>query len=351
VAAAFAEVNRSRDIILVDQRGTGDSNPLDCRQTAAQDQFNSGSEMNAAAAREFASACLAELSDRADVRHYTTTDAIADLETVRIAIGAPSINLYGASYGTRVAQQFAAAYPLSTRAVVIDSVVPNDLVLGAEHARNIEAALQSQFARCQAENACAATLADPLAAVAQVRTALAVSDLAPVRYRDATTGQWHEEVPTMGHLSILLRMYAYSPVTAVLLPVVVSQALAGDYAALLAQARFISESLGDQIMLGLQLAVTCSEDADEMSADPVLAISGEFDPVTPPRYGDTAIAQLNKARHLVLKGQGHTVIGSGCMPTLFAQFIESADASALDAGCLDRLAPLPPASGLHGWEP
>jgi pimeloyl-ACP methyl ester carboxylesterase len=347
--------------------------------------------MNAAAAREFASACLAELSDRADVRHYTTTDAIADLETVRIAIGAPSINLYGASYGTRVAQQFAAAYPLSTRAVVIDSVVPNDLVLGAEHARNIEAALQSQFARCQAENACAATLADPLAAVAQVRAALAVSDLAPVRYRDATTGQWHEEVPTMGHLSILLRMYAYSPVTAVLLPVVVSQALAGDYAALLAQARFISESLGDQIMLGLQLAVTCSEDADEMSADPadegtvmgselvsftlaqcaewprgqrrdnfrapltgdvpVLAISGEFDPVTPPRYGDTAIAQLNKARHLVLKGQGHTVIGSGCMPTLFAQFIESADASALDAGCLDRLAPLPPASGLHGWEP
>jgi pimeloyl-ACP methyl ester carboxylesterase len=84
---------------------------------------------------------------------------------------------------------------------------------------------------------------------------------------------------------------------------------------------------------------------------PVLAISGEFDPVTPPRYGDTAIAQLNEARHLVLKGQGHTVIGSGCMPTLFAQFIESADASALDAGCLDRLAPLPPASGLHGWEP
>jgi pimeloyl-ACP methyl ester carboxylesterase len=137
VAAAFAEVNRSRDIILVDQRGTGDSNPLDCRQTAAQDQFNSGSEMNAAAAREFASACLAELSDRADVRHYTTTDAIAYLETVRIAIGAPSINLYGASYGTRVAQQFAAAYPLSTRAVVIDSVVPNDLVLGAEHARTL----------------------------------------------------------------------------------------------------------------------------------------------------------------------------------------------------------------------
>ena len=391
VAAAFSEVNRTRDIILVDQRGTGDSNPLDCSETAAMELYSVGTELTLAAAREFAEGCLAELSDRADVRHYTTTDAIADLESVRVALGAQTINLYGASYGTRVAQQFAAAYPLSTRAVLIDSVVPNDLVLGAEHARNLEAALQTQFLRCQADVACSMALADPLAAVAQVRAALADADLAPVRYRDATTGQWHEEVPTMGHLSILLRLYAYSPMTAVLLPVVVSQALAGDYATLLAQARFIGESLGDQIMLGLQFSVTCSEDADEMRVDPadegtvmggefvgftlaqcaewprgqrrdnfrapltgdmpVLAISGEFDPVTPPRYGDSAIAHLNKARHLVLKGQGHTVIGSGCMPTLFAQFIESADANALDASCLDHLAPLPPGTGLHGWEP
>jgi len=391
VAAAFAEVNRSRDIILVDQRGTGDSNPLDCRDTAALDRFASGVEVNAALAREFATACLAELTDRADVRHYTTTDAIADLEAVRIAIEAPTINLYGASYGTRVAQQYAAAYPQSIRAIVIDSVVPNDLVLGVEHAKNLEQALHAQFGRCQADNACVAALADPLAALAQVRQALASPGLSPVRYRDATTGQWREEIPTMSHLSMLLRLYAYSPLTAVLLPVVINQAVAGDYAALLAQARFVGDSLGDQIMLGLQLAVTCSEDADEMMADPadqgtvmggefvaftlaqcavwprgqrrenfraplagdvpVLAISGEFDPVTPPRYGDTAIAQLNNARHLVLKGQGHTVIGSGCMPTLFAQFIESTDASALNASCLDRLAPLPPGTGLYGWEP
>jgi pimeloyl-ACP methyl ester carboxylesterase len=391
VAAAFSEVNRTRDIILVDQRGTGDSNPLDCRETAALEIYSIGTEMTVTAAREFAEGCLAEVSNRADVRHYTTTNAIADLESVRVALGAQTINLYGASYGTRVAQQFAAAYPLSTRAVLIDSVVPNDLVLGTEHARNIEAALQTQFSRCQADVACSMGLADPLAALAQVRAALAAPDLAPVRYRDATTGQWHEEVPTMGHLSMLLRMYAYSPMTAVLLPVVVSQALAGDYATLLAQARFVGESLGDQIMLGLQLSVTCSEDADEMRVDladqgtvmggefvgltlaqcavwprgqrrdnfrapltgdlPVLAISGEFDPVTPPRYGEAAIAQLNKARHLVLRGQGHTVIGSGCMPTLFAQFIESTDASALDASCLDHLAPLPPGTGLYGWEP
>lgn len=391
VAGAFGEVNRSRDVILVDQRGTGDSNPLACLDAEGNNAFGDADDESAEGARAFAERCLAELSKKADVRFYTTTDAIADLEAVRIAIGAQKINLYGGSYGTRVAQQFAAAYPQSTRAVVIDSVVPNDLVLGSEHAKNLETTLKAQFARCSADKACAAGLPDPKAALLQVRDALSASGLAPVRYRDPTTGESREEVPTPGHLGILLRMYAYSPVTAVLLPVVLKQALEGDYAPLLAQASFIGGSLGDQIMHGMQLSVSCSEDADELKADPadagsvigsefvaftkaqcsawprgqrrdnfrapltgnvpVLAISGEFDPVTPPRYGDAAIAQLSNGRHLVLKGQGHTPIGSGCMPTLFAQFIETADAKALNASCLDRLAPLPPGTGLYGWEP
>lgn len=144
-------------------------------------------------------------------------------------------------------------------------------------------------------------------------------------------------------------------------------------------------------MHGMQLSVMCTEDGDELRVDPadentvlgtgfiefakaqcavwprgqrpddfraplagtipVLAISGEFDPVTPPRYGDAAIEGLQNARHLVLKGQGHTPIGVGCMPKLFAQFVETANATALDATCLDRLAPLPPGTGLYGWEP
>ena len=391
VDAAFNEVNRSRDVILVDQRGTGDSNPLACRDAEGNNTFGDVEDISAAGARAFAERCLAELSKKADVRFYTTTEAIADLEAVRIAIGAQKINLYGGSYGTRVAQQFAAAYPQSTRAVVLDSVVPNDLVLGSEHAKNLEVSLKAQFARCQANKACAAALPDPMAAVAQVRETLSAPGLAPVRYRDPTTGESREEVPTAGHLGVLLRLYAYSPVTAVLLPVVVKQALEGDYAPLLAQASFVGNAIGEQIMHGMQLSVSCSEDGDELQADPsdantvmgsefvaftkaqcaawprgqrrenfrapltgnvpLLAISGEFDPVTPPRYGDAAIAQLSNARHLVLKGQGHTPIGAGCMPTLFAQFIETADAKALDASCLERLAPLPPGTGLYGWEP
>jgi pimeloyl-ACP methyl ester carboxylesterase len=84
---------------------------------------------------------------------------------------------------------------------------------------------------------------------------------------------------------------------------------------------------------------------------PLLAVSGELDPVTPPRYGDAVVEHLPNARHLVLPGQGHSVIGTGCMPKLFAQFIETADAAALDAKCLERLSAQPPFAGNYGWEP
>ncbi|MGL6291755.1 MAG: alpha/beta hydrolase [Silanimonas sp.] len=391
VAPGFRDVMRTRNVILVDQRGTGESNPLACRDKDGNNAFGDASDESPEGAARFAEACLAELSKTSDVRHYTTTDAVADLDAVREALGAARINLYGGSYGTRVAQQYAKTFPQRTRAVVIDSVAPMSLVLGSEHAKNLDAALDAQFARCAADAACAKALPDAKAALSQVRAALSQPDRAPVSYRDPTTGERREEVPALAHLGIVLRLYSYSPLTATLLPVVLKQAADGDYAPLLAQSRFLMGSVGEAIMHGMQLSVMCTEDADEMQPDPadagtvlgaefvaftqaqcavwprgqrpddfrapltgdvpVLAISGEFDPVTPPRYGDAAIAQLPNARHLVLKGQGHTPINEGCMPELFAQFIETADAKALDASCLDRLAPLPPGTGLHGWEP
>jgi pimeloyl-ACP methyl ester carboxylesterase len=391
VAPGFRDVLRTRHVILVDQRGTGGSNPLACRDAEGNNAFGDLTDESPEAAARFAEGCLAALSAKADVRHYTTTEAVADLEAVREAIGAARINLYGGSYGTRVAQRYAKTFPQSTRAVVLDSVAPMDHALGSEHAKNLDAALRVQFARCAADAACAAGLPDPEAALARVRAALARPGRAPVRYRDPTSGQWREAVPTAGHLALVLRLFSYSPPTATLLPVVLQQALEGDHAPLLAQARLLMDGIGNEIMHGMQLSVVCTEDADAMRVDPadagtvlgtgfvagvqaqcavwprgqrpadfnepltgglpLLAISGEFDPVTPPRYGDAAIAGLPNARHLVLRGQGHTPINVGCMPQLFAQFIETADAKALDASCLDRLAPLPPGTGLHGWEP
>jgi pimeloyl-ACP methyl ester carboxylesterase len=84
---------------------------------------------------------------------------------------------------------------------------------------------------------------------------------------------------------------------------------------------------------------------------PALLLSGEHDPVTPPRYGEQVLRTLPNGRHLVARGQGHNVMTAGCMPRLIAEFIDSTDALALDAGCLDRLIETPPFAGAYGWEP
>lgn len=392
--AAFRDVRRSRHVILVDARGTGDSQPLVCRDSEGRANLTEG-DMEAVedigTAREFARRCADQLGAESDLRFYSTGEHIDDLEDVRKALGVAQINLIGVSYGTRVAQQFAMRYPQSTRSLVLDSVVPNSLVLGAEHAANLESALSLQFQRCRDDAGCSERIGDPRGLLDTVAERLRAGGLEPVRYRAARSGEWKQEVPRFGHLAVLLRMYAYSPETASVLPFLLHEAAQGRYEGILAQAESITSSLTEQIYHGMQLSVSCSEDADELQPDPamqdsvlgnqlidftraqcevwprgvrdpafrepltgslpVLLLSGEYDPVTPPRYGDEVAGHLDNARHLVLPGQGHSVVGLGCAPKLFAQFLEKADPKALDAECLERLKPLPPFAGPYGWEP
>jgi pimeloyl-ACP methyl ester carboxylesterase len=391
VAQAFADIRRSRHILLLDQRGTGGSRPLFCPEEEDEMAVPGLEEFSPQKLAEFTARCRDELQEFADLRHYTTSEAVHDLEQVRVAIGAERLNLVGVSYGTRVAQQYARAHPQRVRTLILDSVVPNDLALGAEHARNLQDALDAQFARCRQTPACREAFGDPAARLEDLLEQLRRGGLAPVRYRDPASGAWREESPSFEHLAGLLRMYAYSPLTAAMLPLIIHQAGEGDYTALLAMVRMMARDLGGQIATGMHNSVVCTEDVDRLERRgesrhtllgdrfieylqglcahwprgerpagfrdplsgemPVLLISGEYDPVTPPRYGDGVAAGLRHARHVVLRGQGHSVLGAGCMPKLAAQFIERADALGLDASCLDRLAAPPPFAGMHGWDP
>jgi pimeloyl-ACP methyl ester carboxylesterase len=92
-------------------------------------------------------------------------------------------------------------------------------------------------------------------------------------------------------------------------------------------------------------------DAPVQSDRPALLLSGEFDPVTPPRYGEQVVKHLPNGRHLVARGQGHNVMVAGCAPRLMARFVAAADAGGLDAACLERLTYTPPFAGAYGWEP
>ena len=392
VANAFRDARRSRDVFLLDARGTGDSHPLVCRNAAGVAAITDDASDTAEQAADFAKRCASELSADADLRYYGTSQHIDDLDEVRKKLAVDQLNLIGISYGTRVAQQYAARYPEHTRTVVLDAVVPNTLVLGGEHARNLEEALNQQFRRCRDNPACLNQLGDPREQLSQVKARLESGELGEISFRDSTSGEWQKEKPTFGHLGLLLRMYSYAQESAATLPYLIHEAAEGRYADLLAQTAAISGSLTEQIYHGMQLSVSCTEDADELnenSADqetvlgpefitftkaqcavwprgerdenfrqplstpdlPVLVLSGEYDPVTPPRYGEEVVQHLPKGRHLILKGQGHGAIGLGCMPKLYAQFLESADAKAIKPTCLGDLKPLPPFSGVYGWEP
>lgn len=383
VDAAFNEVRKHRNVILVDQRGTGKSNLLAC-------DTPEGDDFSPAAMQAEAEKCAAKLAPKADPRFYTTTDAVADLDAVRAAIGAEKINLVGVSYGTRVAQQYAMRHPQATRSIVLDSVVPNTLQLGNIFARNLDDALALQFAQCTKTASCKDKLGDPRA---ELDTLLAKLRAQPVtvRYRDASSGEEREDVLRAETVAGLVRMYAYMPAAAALLPKLIHEASNGRYENLMALAQMMQGDMKDAMAMGMQLSVVCSEDSEGMvanSADegtvlgnqmtqgiaamcaawpkgnvpadfhqplsggvPALVLEGEFDPVTPPRYGEEVVKTLPNGRLLVLRGQGHNVIGAGCMPKLLAQFIEKTDAKALDGACLDKLNYVPPFTSFNGWEP
>ena len=384
-ASAFDETRKKRHLILVDQRGTGGSNPLSCTEP-----FDEAALPSPQAASDYTKRCLASLAKRADPRFYSTSEAIQDLELVRKAIGAPQVNLVGISYGTRVAQQYAAKYPASTRTIVLDSVAPNSLVLGNEFARNLEDALDLQFALCARTPACVQRYGNPREKLRTLMTKLA-TDPPLVNYRDGITGEGRQERLTPQMVAGLVRMYAYMPLASSLLPLQLNEAANGRYDALMSLSKMLGEQLSDSINIGMQLSVICTEDGSELRANPAdegtllgndfsrylvaqcaawpkgtrpagfraplktrvpaLLLSGEFDPVTPSRYGDAVAKNLPNARHLVLRGQGHNVIGIGCMPRLMAQFIDTAEAKPLDAACLAKLAYTPPFTGFYGWEP
>ena len=384
--AGFAPLLEHRHVLLLDQRGTGGSNALTCKRAGDEDEQAFDLER----VRTQTRACLETVSAHADPRLYTTTSALRDLEAVRAALGGPRFDLVGVSYGTRVAQQYAARYPQGVRSVVLDSAVSNEQALGAEFAGNLDAALQAQFAACSAAPACAKAYGDPWANLQRLRDALRARPV-EVAYRDPFDNTPKTQRLGPSSLAALVRMYAYLPETSALLPLGITRALQGDYASLAGQMRMLAsdlESLADNAM---QLSVICSEDADRIepraadattllgsefsevlraqcaiwphgarpadfnapfrSEQPVLILSGEFDPVTPPRYAEQIVKGLPHGRLLVAKGQGHSVMGRGCLPKLVARFVDTLDAAALDAGCIADFSAQPAFIDYNGAAP
>jgi pimeloyl-ACP methyl ester carboxylesterase len=390
--SVYAGVLKHHNVLLLDQRGTGGSNPLSCKKTPQAPQAQApGSELpSPEEMRSRVVGCLAEVQKTADPRYYTTTLAVEDLEKVRRALGAPLFDLISVSYGTRMAQQYLMRRPDSVRAAVLDSPAPNQLILGEGFAASLEAALQRDFADCTAAPACKKAFNDPMQTLYKLRDALRANPR-EVSFRDPRTFESVSRRVTPGLLVGVVRLFAYEPETAALLPLSIDAAERGDFTPLLGQQRLLDADLAGDITDGMGMSVICSEDADELreqpqdadtmlgnlllaqikaqcalwphgampadfhaplrSAKPILILSGSRDPVTPPKYGEEIMRGLSNARHLVLNGQGHAALGRGCMPKLIEQFIDHPDPKGLEAGCLDRLGPTPAFVDFNGAAP
>lgn len=375
---ALREINRTRDLVFLDQRGTGGSNALDCEMEGQDEVWLDASYDQMA---EQLNQCRAGWD--ADLRFYTTTDAARDLESLRAHYGFEQVNLIGGSYGTRLAQVYLRAHPDRVRSVVLDGVVPTRLHLGAEHGLMLDRALGKLFAACAEQPRCRDTFPELETAFSELKAQFPDTDTGPeILVTHPRRGQAIDLRFTRATLAAALRFLAYSPQTQMMIPYLVHEAATTDDPTRLAsQALIVTDQMADLIAIGLNFAVGCTEDwpgwpevpgqhdtllgnsmkevYDQVCADwprgdlagdfhqpfdsnvPVLILSGEFDPVTPPAYGDEAEAQFSNSEHLIARGRGHIVITQDCIGQIASRFVAEAGFESLDPGCMDRLGPEP----------
>jgi pimeloyl-ACP methyl ester carboxylesterase len=377
-AGAFEPIRRDRDILLLDQRGTGRSlSGLDCELPEDFELVTSTPEE----IRTTVNSCIAEFDY--DPQFFTTSVAVRDLETLRTALDIEHWNIYGVSYGTRVAQHYLRRYGDHVRTMILDGVVPAELALGPGIASDAQSALNAIFARCNQAPGCGERFANLAEHFAELRARFS-GESVEVVLNDPVTGEPKSVVLDESHLQGVVRLMSYNDATVALLPLVIESAYMGNYLPLAAQAELQIQAVEDSIGFAMHNSVVCTEDAprfpsendadaallylgttvvdglraiceswpagfiDEdfaapvVSSRPVLLMSGEHDPVTPPDYAERVIeAGLRNARHLIGRGQGHGQASVGCVPRLMREFVEDSDPQALDGACLVDEPPMP----------
>lgn len=369
----FRRVQSERDIVLVDQRGTGKSHPLKC--TVESDTLKDINETDLTGVDRLKK-CLQGYD--ADPRLYTTPIAMDDLDDVRAFLGYDTINLYGGSYGTRAALVYLRQHEDRVRSVIIDGVAPPDMRLPLFFARDAQRALDLLLADCQKDPQCN-TQYPQLAQ--RLRTLVERLDRTPVKMRLTHPRTGIEDEVTVNAQLIAGTLFGalYSPLAASLIPALIERAERNDFQSMLALA-MINSGLADNMALGMQLSVVCAEDYPRITPEeiaeqskatlfrghlmeqrmkacefwpkgtvpanyyepvrssvPTLILSGELDPVTPPNWGELAAKTLPNSKHFIAPGTGHGVIGTGCGMRIVREFIDEASVENLDTNCLKLL--------------
>jgi len=392
LAKPFAKIRERRDLLFIDQRGTGGSNPLNCAMFDPADvQGYLGYFFPLKSIRK----CRKELENTADLKLYTTTIGMDDFDEIREALGYKQLNLYGASYGTRSSLVYLKRHGAHVRTATLFGVSPTDQLMPRVFPQDTERALQGVLSECVADEACNKAFPNLKNEAKAVLTRMlkgpvevAVNKDVATR-DDAATGAAKKSVDKVNVrlsrdlVAEAIRYMLYSPSAARRIPLFLHLAAGGDFEPLALAALDYRRNLVGTGSNGMYLTVTCAEDlpwinaaeATRLAADtflgdyryrqqheacelwpratiessyrepvrsdvPVLIFTGEWDPVTPPSNGAGVARYLSHSLHVIVPHGGHGfngLEGTDCVDRIQSEFVARGMTNGLDTSCINAI--------------
>ncbi len=364
-------IRKERDVVLVDQRGTGGSAPMDC---SLRDMASAQQVMGEEISKERLETCVKQLGQTADLTQYTTSIFADDLDEVRAALGYDKIDVLGGSYGTRAAMVYLRQHPEHARTITLEGVAPPEYRIPLNFPHAIQSSIDGIIARCEADVACHKAYPE---LKTEFLTVLDRLEKTPAQVEVSVGGGKQTITLTKGMFVSDLRPDLYIPEAVTLFPLMVHKAFGGDfglYATVTMQVRLAIDKMVNRAM---SLSVVCSEDLPGMteamiqhetastylgdydvkryenycsvwphgtapkdfhdaihSAVPALLISGALDPATPPAVSAQAAKDLTNSQVVLLKDGTHGT-GSACVDGIVGKFVEAA--GKIDASCVDGM--------------
>jgi pimeloyl-ACP methyl ester carboxylesterase len=386
LAKPFAKIRERRDLLFIDQRGTGGSNPLNCMMFDPADlQGYLGYFFPLEAIRK----CRKELESTADLKLYTTTIGMDDFDEIREALGYKQWNLYGASYGTRSSLTYLKRHGAHVRTATLFGVSPTDQLMPRAFPQDTERALQGVLSECVADQACNKAFPDLKNEAKAVLARLLKGPVEVAVNKDAAAGAAKKTVDKVNLrlsrdlVAEAIRYMLYSPSAARRIPLFLHLAAGGDFEPLALAALDYRRNLVGTGSNGMYLTVTCAEDlpwvtaaeAIRLAVDtflgdyryrqqheacelwprasiesdyrepvrsdvPVLIFTGEWDPVTPPSNGAGVARYLSQSLHVIVPHGGHGfngLEGTDCVDRIQSEFVARGTTKGLDTSCISAI--------------
>jgi pimeloyl-ACP methyl ester carboxylesterase len=372
----LAALTANRDLIVYDQRGTGHATPsLDCPEVDRQELADAAVQLTAKESADHTIAAVLACKDRLvgqgiNLGAYNSAEGAADLNDIRAALGYDKLNLFGISYGTRVALTVMRDFPGIVRSATLDSSVPVQANLYEDEASNVNRSLNLLFDACRMDTACDAKyplLRDDFSAtVAQLDAHPLSATVKDRKTKQEVTG------PIDGNTLVgMIAQVLYVDQAQKIVPLLIEDLKAGKTAV----ATIVLNALGvtDDVSVGAHYAIECKEEVpfnslDKALADagsvmpelrdsfseseraifaicaqwpsgqinqvetqpvssdlPALVLSSNNDPATPPRYGEETAQPLSHSFLIPFAGVGHSVFGNGgdCAISTIMAFINT----------------------------